>query len=242
MVPRGRTAQAQTGASPVLSMRVRLLMAIALTAAFVYAVVAYYGGQQEDGAGQAGSTPEVRRDGTSIAEPTAQEALSTDRGEEPTEVQLEAGAREQAQSAALDERIRSFTIPVERALAGMEDSPLKVPMGPIPEFKETLRQFAAESDDPEWSAATETRILSEISQATGLSAGNVQVDCRTTMCRVLLTGPSSLPSPRYRSFNELVDSFGLETIWVLAIPDENGTPVNFAYVRRSGDGAAGQAE
>jgi hypothetical protein len=89
--------------------------------------------------------------------------------------------------------------------------------------------------------ATETRIFSEISQATGLSAADIQVDCRTTMCRVLLTKPSSSPNPRYRSFNELVDSFGLKTLWILAMPDENGTPVNFAYVER-GEGATTQSE
>ena len=108
----------------------------------------------------------------------------------------------------------------------------KLPLRPIPEFADTLRQFAVESDDPDWSAATETRIFSEISQATGLSAGDIQVDCRTTMCRVLLTKPVSSPNPRYPGFNELVDSFGLETVWLLALPDENGTPINFAYVRR----------
>ena len=89
-----------------------------------------------------------------------------------------------------------------------------------------------ERDDPNWSAATETRIFTEISQATGLSAGDVQVDCRATMCRVLLTKPVSAPNPRYPGFNDLVDSFGLETVCLLALPDETGTPVNFAYVRR----------
>lgn len=217
-----------------MSTKRRWLMAVAVTAAFVYAAVAYFGRQPENGAGQAGSIPEVRRKEIPLAEPPTQPgqgAPATDGNEELAEVELLATAQERTQSAALDERIRAFTIPVERALAGMEDS-LKTPMGPIPEFGETLRRFAAQSDDPDWSVATETRILSEISEATGLTAGDVQVDCRTTMCRVLLTGPSSLPSPRYRGFNELVDSFGLEPISVVAIPDENGTPVNFAYIER----------
>jgi hypothetical protein len=122
----------------------------------------------------------------------------------------------------------------------MEDLDLKMSVGPIPEFKETLRQFALESDDSDWSTATETRIFSEISQATGLSAADIQVDCRTTMCRVLMK-PSSSPNARYRSFNELVDSFGLKTLWILAVPDESGTPVNFAYIQR-GEGATTQSE
>jgi len=218
-----------------MSMRGRLLLAVALTAAFVFGAAFY--GRQGDHTAQSGATQEVRRDSTPITEPTDQpgrESSVKDGGEEPTEDQSEATAREQAQLGALDERIRSFTIPVERALAGMEDLDSKVSIPPIPEFKETLRQFAAERDDPSWSVATETRIFSEISQATGLSVGDIQVDCRTTMCRVLLTRPSSSPSPRYQSFNELVDSFGLKPISILAIPDENGTPVNFAYVQRGG--------
>ncbi|HJR69270.1 MAG TPA: hypothetical protein VKA43_04465, partial [Gammaproteobacteria bacterium] len=147
----------------------------------------------------------------------------------------------QQQLEAVDQRIRSFTIPTERALAGMEDVDLKISLPPIPEFKETLRQFATESDDPNWSVTTETRIFSEISQATGLSAGAINVDCRTTMCRVLLTNPSSSPNPRYRSFNELIDSFGLKAVWILAVPDENGTPINFAYIQR-GEGGTTQSE
>jgi hypothetical protein len=225
-----------------MSTRGRLLLAVALAAGLVFAA-AYYA-SQEFGIGRSGSTRETRRDGTPITEPVDQpatEALFADQSEEPAEDQGEATAGEQQQLGAVEERIRSFTIPVERALAGMEDLDLRVSIPPIPEFKETLRQFAAESDDPNWSVTTETRIFSEISQATGLGAGDIQVDCRTTMCRVLLTNPSSSPNPRYRSFNELIDSFGLKTVWLLAIPDENGTPVSFAYIQR-GEGATTQSE
>ena len=227
-----------------MRIRGRVLLAVVLAAVFVFAA-AYYG-RQGNGTGQPVLTREVRHEGASNAEPTAQpgqEALPPGRGEAPAEARFEPAAQSPAQAQSsddVDERIRSFTIPVERTLAGMEGPPLKVAIGPVPEFKETLRQFAMETDDPGWSVATETRIFSEISQATGLSASDVRVDCRTTMCRVLLTKPSSSPNPRYRGFNDLVDSFGLKTRWILAIPDENGTPVNFAYVQRV-EGAATQS-
>jgi hypothetical protein len=215
-----------------MSSKARWLVAVAVVAGVVVAA-SYYGRQENERLAtieRSGPTGEVRRDGAPITEPVeppATEALLTD--QDQAEAQVEVTAREQQQ--AVEEQIRSFTIPIERGIAGMEEVK-KLRLPPIPEFGETLRQFAAESDDPNWSAAMETRIFSEISQATGLSAGDVQVDCRATMCRVLLTKPASAPNPRYRGFNELVDSFGLTTVWILAVPDENGTPVNFAYIRR----------
>lgn len=225
-----------------MSVRGRLLLAVALAAGLVLAAV--YNGRQRNGTDQPASTPAARRDGSGIAEPIDRpvtEALPRDQGEGSAEDQSEAAGGEPAQVSHLDEQIRSFTTPVERAVAGMEDVGWKIPLPPIPEFKETLGQFAVESDDPNWSAAMETRILSEIAQATGLSAGDINVDCRATMCRVLLTKPASAPNARYSSFNELVDSFGLKTIWILAVPDENGMPINFAYIQR-GKGATARSE
>ena len=217
-----------------MSSKARWLLAVAVVAGVVVAA-GYYGRRENESLGtieRSGPTGEIRRDGAPITEPAAPaatEELSTDHDEDRAEAQVGATARERQQT--VEEQIRSFTIPLERGMAGMEDvKNLRLP--PIPEFADTLRQFAAESDDPSWSAAMETRIFSEISQATGLSAGDIQVDCRATMCRVLLTKPASAPNSRYRGFNDLVDSFGLETVWLFALPDENGTPVNFAYVRR----------
>jgi len=204
------------------------LLAVALAVVFVFAAVYY---AKQDRPGQSGPT-QAARNGDAPTAP-AHEAVSTPpRREDSAAEQRSPTVPEQAQLRDLDEQIRSFTIPLERAVAGMEELPLKLSIGPIPEFKETLRQFAAEGEDPAWSAAMETRIFSEISQATGLSVGDIQVDCRTTMCRVLLTKPSSAPNARYRGFNELIDSFGLKTKWILAVPDENGTPINFAYLQR----------
>jgi len=217
-------------------MKERFLLA-ALAAAGVLLVAVYYRGQ-DNGTGQSESTPKIQRDRPPVAMPQpAAEPLSSEQRDETVERQPQATSAERQPSTDLDERIRSFTIPLERAVAGMDDLKLKVNLRPIPEFKQTLGQFALETDDPAWSTATETRILSEISQATGLRAGDIHVDCRTTLCRVLLTNPASAPTARYRSFNELVDSFGLKTLWILAVPDENGNPVNFAYLQR-GESAA----
>jgi hypothetical protein len=152
-------------------------------------------------------------------------------------------ARDQAPAPASpdDLAVAAFTIPVERALAGIGDAKprLEVAVPAVPEFGQTLRQFAAEGVDPDWSAQTEARILGEISRATGLSASGVQVTCRTTLCRVLLTNPKTSEwNPRYRSFNDLVASFGLKTLYLWALPNENGTPIRLAYVQRDDAPAA----
>jgi hypothetical protein len=105
---------------------------------------------------------------------------------------------------------------------------------PIPEFAQTVRDFASQLDDAAWSETTESHIFGQISQATGLGASDIQVDCRTTMCRVRLSNPVSTQNPRYRSLNELVDTFGLETLSLWGGPDGNGNPVNLVYLRRSG--------
>ena len=44
---------------------------------------------------------------------------ATDQGQEQAEAQVEATAREQQQT--VEEQIRSFTIPIERGIAGMEE-------------------------------------------------------------------------------------------------------------------------
>jgi hypothetical protein len=105
---------------------------------------------------------------------------------------------------------------------------------PIPEFERTVRDFASQLDDAPWSESTESYIFGQMSQATGLGASDIQVDCRSTLCRVRISNPVSTLNPRYRSLNELVDTFGLETLSLWAGPDGNGNPVNLIYLRRRG--------
>ena len=225
-----------------MSRRSRFWLGAGVTAGLLLSAAFYE--RQDRFTEELASTRDVRGDDvatTEAAEQPLTEALLEDRSEEAPEKRIEGSPQQPRPLDDVDERIRAFTTPVERALAGMEDVTLKIPLTASPEFMETLRQFAAENDDPNWSATTESRIFSEIAQATGLRAGAIQVDCRTTMCRVLLTNPGSAPNPRYSSFNALVASFGLEELWVLAMPDENGTPINFAYISR-GEGPTARSE
>jgi len=139
------------------------------------------------------------------------------------------------QQAAQETLGQPPTLPGSQDARALQD--LELPIPPIPEFAETVRDFASQADDALWSGATESRIFGEISQATGLGVSDIQVDCRTTLCRVQLSNPESTLDARYRSFNELVDTFGLETLWLWAAPDRDGNPINLVYLQRGGASA-----
>ena len=70
--------------------------------------------------------------------------------------------------------------------------------------------FAAERVDPLWATGMEGNILGQIAQA-NLQLVTMQVECRTSMCRVqLMERPSK--SPDMGAFRDLVRGFGLD-VW-----------------------------
>ena len=116
---------------------------------------------------------------------------------------------------------------------------------PIPELLETERAFAAESVDPTWSTQTEARILGRIAEITGLALVSLNVECRTTLCRLQLVEPGTVPNRPSVTFpgpdraaasrpsvTDLVRATGLKARWVIAVRDRNGTPVSLAYLER----------
>ena len=121
-------------------------------------------------------------------------------------------------------------VPASPILADLDIStPFPLP----PEFGDTVREFAYEDDDPTWSDATESRIFSEISLIPRLEATDIQVECRTTMCRIRMVHPRN-PAPGASAGNvsELVEAIGMEAPWLFAVPDENGNPTSLVYVQR----------
>jgi len=116
---------------------------------------------------------------------------------------------------------------------------------PVPELLETERAFAAESVDPLWSTATEARILGQISEIAGLKLASLNVECRTTLCRLQFVEPGTVPdrpsvtfpapdraASNRPSITDLVRATGLKGRWVIAVRDRNGTPVSLAYLER----------
>jgi hypothetical protein len=119
------------------------------------------------------------------------------------------------------------TTPAARSVMSLESLGVRTP--PIPEFEQTERAFASEVADPTWSPEAEARILGDISQSTGLRALDIQVDCRTTMCRVQMLKPQF----QQGSFEELVQSVGFEPAFAFNLVGRNGTQVTLAYLKRN---------
>jgi hypothetical protein len=62
----------------------------------------------------------------------------------------------------------------------------------IPAPPDWAANFAAESIDSEWAPRAETQIVSRFAEQPGLQLLAVQVECRTTLCRVQMTQPISV--------------------------------------------------
>jgi len=103
-------------------------------------------------------------------------------------------------------------------------------------LRKTERAFDAEGVDSLWSLPTEGRILGEIAQITGLEALTVQVQCRTTMCRIELAERGQLEPggilPANADFGRLVMGLDQQPLWIMTAVDRYGTPSSLAYVAR----------
>lgn len=110
---------------------------------------------------------------------------------------------------------------------------------PIPldsKTKQMLRGFLAEPIDPIWSVATENQILDAISAVPGISAVNIDVECRTNTCRIYVAHPPSESDSADRTGKtiiEVVQASDLDLLWLSAMPDEYGNVVSRAFVSGS---------
>ena len=112
-----------------------------------------------------------------------------------------------------------------------------------PEMVEAERSFAAERVDPLWSPPTETRILGKIAEIPGFELGSLQVECRTTLCRVeLLEHGAIAATTPYGSLNQMVDTFGLKPRWMISVVNSRGKFTSIAYLERGETGTAANGE
>ena len=92
--------------------------------------------------------------------------------------------------------------------------------------------FASESRDPSWSDFTEAQILGEISRLSGLSLITINVECKTTLCRVQSAFPTTNARARLRLMG-VAATLGLEARPVVAVSDASGNVVFLAYFARA---------
>jgi hypothetical protein len=103
-------------------------------------------------------------------------------------------------------------------------------------------EFAAEPVDAAWAPGAEADLLAKFAQMPGLKLLDLQVECRSTMCRLQLTQPREPPpegraaSPGRTPFNLLRrDSIaGVEARWMMVIGDGTGPTRSVAYLWREG--------
>jgi hypothetical protein len=85
----------------------------------------------------------------------------------------------------------------------------------LPIFRENESAFVLEPIDPLWSRSREAEILGQVAQVSGLRLLTIEVECRTSTCRLQLTESAAstdsvwrgVPSPAY---TELLAQLGYE--------------------------------
>ena len=92
--------------------------------------------------------------------------------------------------------------------------------------------FASESNDPSWSDFTEGQILGEISRLSGMSLITIDVECKTTLCRVQSAFPTTNARARQRLLG-VAATLGLEPRPVVAVSNASGNVVFLAYFARA---------
>jgi hypothetical protein len=96
------------------------------------------------------------------------------------------------------------------------------------------QDFLVESVDAAWAPGAETEILGKLAQHTGLGLLSLQVECRTTLCRVQITKPQP-PDEVVRPLDFLT-TLGLQPRLILARGAQPGTLSAVAYLQRPGTG------
>lgn len=124
-------------------------------------------------------------------------------------------------------------LPDQVALTPMEQKAQSARALIDPGLASIEKAFAAEHVDPLWATGVEGNILGQLSQA-NLQLVTMQVECRTSMCRIqLVEGPSKRTD--MAAFRDLVRGFGLDVWRMNGFVDQNGTRTLVAHLARPGD-------
>lgn len=95
--------------------------------------------------------------------------------------------------------------------------------GVPPELAEGEREFSAEPIDGTWAPSAEAKLLSTFAEIPGLELIDLQVHCRSTMCRLQMTQPPAAGGGQL-PFNILRDQVGMTPRWMMAVVEGSGPP------------------
>jgi hypothetical protein len=137
------------------------------------------------------------------------------------------------QPAADDPAEPPVLLPDRVTLTPMEQKAQSARALQDPELTSIEMAFATEPVDPLWATGVERNILSQLAQA-DLRLVTMQVECRTSMCRVQLVEPPS-KRPDMAAFQDLVRGFGLDVWRMQGFGNQSGATTTVAYLARPGD-------
>jgi hypothetical protein len=144
----------------------------------------------------------------------------------------EAGVAEEVASAAPS--IDRAPLPGETPSTPMANLVAGHKEGPPPGLIEGELEFAAEPVDTAWARGAESDLFARLAQMPGLKLIDLQVECRSTMCRLQLTQPSGIRGGA-RPFNVMLDPVGLERRWLMSVQDSANGPIkSVTYLWRDG--------
>jgi hypothetical protein len=98
------------------------------------------------------------------------------------------------------------------------------------------RVFSAEPVDAMWAPGAEADILGRFARVNGLALIGIQVECKSTMCRLQVAAPKSSSGGGPDLFDFFNDSLGLKPRWVDIAVDGAGMMQWVAYVGRERTG------
>jgi hypothetical protein len=100
------------------------------------------------------------------------------------------------------------------------------------------QEFAREPIDATWAPGAEADLLAAFAQMPGLELIDLQVECRSTMCRLELTQPRSAPGePGTPPLEALLEPIDMQPRWIMGVVDGpfGSAPLkSFAYLWRDG--------
>ena len=108
----------------------------------------------------------------------------------------------------------------------------------LPIVRENEKAFMIEALDPLWSRSREAEILGQLAQVSGARLSTVEVECRTSMCRLQFTQNVANGSDEHRGvpspfYAELLARLGYEQmIRPVMARDNAGTVASLAYLPR----------
>lgn len=98
------------------------------------------------------------------------------------------------------------------------------------------RVFSAEPVDATWAPGAEADILGRFARVNGLALIGLQVECKSTMCRLQVASPKSSSVREPDLFDFFNNSLGLKPRWIQIAVDGPGMMQWVGYVGREGMG------